>query len=76
MTRPPEEPPLEIELRETWAKRASEIIQLADIHERNRKRKASLNPLPVFPVEDSTAAPSGSDGATASAGPSSPEASA
>jgi hypothetical protein len=50
VTRPPEEPPLEIELRETWAKRASEIIRLADVYERNKKRKAMTNPHPVFPV--------------------------
>ena len=55
MTRPPEEPPLDIELRETWAKRASEIIQLADIYERNKKRKAVTNPHPVFPTEPDAA---------------------
>jgi hypothetical protein len=49
------EPPIDTELAELYAKRASEIIRLADVREKHQRRKAVTEPHPVFPVEGGAA---------------------
>lgn len=49
------EPPIAEELAELYAKRASEIIRLADVREKHRQRKAVTSPHPVFPTTEPAA---------------------
>lgn len=42
------EPPLDDELAEMIAKKASEIVKLADVRERHQRRKAVTAPYPPF----------------------------
>jgi hypothetical protein len=50
------EPPLDDELAEMVAKKASAILRLMDAHDRHQRRDAVKKPHPVFPVEPPPAA--------------------